>query len=317
VLFRRQLLTFFRTGRPRRRIAVSTAATILFAASAAAFPPAPYYTLYGTVRDDQGQTLRVEGAVIVFYKSGAEKLRQNLIETADGSRNYELRLRMDMQRAGTVAYTDIANGPGNPFSLSIILHNVAYQPIEVSQPRVIGNGGDRVRLDLTLGIDSDNDGLPDAWEQAQLFAAGFNAGPNGWDLSKLDRDGDFDHDGLSNLFEYIAGTSAPDPTDTLELRMVNRGTSNVHLQFFAIIGKTYSLETSTDLKTWVSIPLYLANPEAPPPEPGDPDAEDAPPPYLPPVAVTAWQSTATGVTSIFAAIPAGPARSHFYRLQVR
>jgi len=44
-------------------------------------------------------------------------------------------------------------------------------------------------------------------------------GQNGWDLSLLTRDGDFDGDGISNWQEYIAGTFATDPTDYLSLRV--------------------------------------------------------------------------------------------------
>ena len=33
-----------------------------------AFPPAPYYTIYGTVRDEVGQVLRQEDASVVLIK---------------------------------------------------------------------------------------------------------------------------------------------------------------------------------------------------------------------------------------------------------
>jgi len=38
---------------------------------ASAFPPAPYYTLYGMVRDQVGQTLTSEGAEVVLLKGAA------------------------------------------------------------------------------------------------------------------------------------------------------------------------------------------------------------------------------------------------------
>ena len=37
-----------------------------------AFPPAPSYTLYGFVRDQTGQTLKAEGAVLILLKGGTE-----------------------------------------------------------------------------------------------------------------------------------------------------------------------------------------------------------------------------------------------------
>jgi hypothetical protein len=35
-----------------------------------AFPPAPYYTMYGVVRDQVGQTVTAEGAEVILLKGG-------------------------------------------------------------------------------------------------------------------------------------------------------------------------------------------------------------------------------------------------------
>jgi hypothetical protein len=279
-----------------------------------AFPPAPFFTLYGTVRDEQGQTLRVDGAVVIFYKNGVEKLRQTIIENTELDQNYQIRLRMDMQRGGTVSYSDLANAAGSSFSMAILIHNIAYQPVEMSVTRTIGQPGQRVRLDLTLGVDSDGDGLPDVWEESQLFAAGVVRGPNGWDLSAITRNGDYDHDGISNYDEYVAGTFATDPTDYLSLRIVGKSATSAHLQFFSIYGKRYTLETSSDLTTWSPASFYLSSPD---PVPVDPNNIDAPPPPVPPVAQSSLQATSTGVTDIYANLAADSARAFFYRLKVR
>jgi hypothetical protein len=45
---------------------------LLAAASAQAFPPAPYYTLFGMVRDQVGQTVTAEGAEVILLKGGVE-----------------------------------------------------------------------------------------------------------------------------------------------------------------------------------------------------------------------------------------------------
>ncbi len=274
--------------------------------TASAFPPAPFFTLYGTVRDEQGQTLRIAGAVVVFYKDGVEKLRQTIAESTQSDQNYQIRLRMDMQRLGTQSYSDLSTGTGAAFTLAILINNIAYYPIEMSVTRSVGNPGERVRLDLTLGVDSDGDGLPDAWEQSQLFAAGFTAGPNGWDLSKLDRNGDFDGDGISNINEYLAGTFATDPTDYLSLRIREKSATSVHLQFLSISGKVYTLETSTDLKVWTPMPFYLRSPE-----PEQFTAEQGAP-----IAQPSLQAASTGVVDLYAATAADTTHA-FYRLKVR
>lgn len=298
---------------PRRiklpALCLGAAAVLLsLLAPARAFPPAPFFTLYGTVRDEQGQALQLDGDVVVFYKNGVEVLRQNISEDSQYDQNYQIRIRMDMQRAGTVNYSDLANATGTPFTVAILIHNIPYYPIEMSVAHAVGKPGERVRLDLTLGVDSDGDGLPDAWEQAQLFAAGVQPGPNGWDLSLITRDGDFDHDGRTNYEEYVAGTYATDPSDHLDLRIAGKTTLSAHLQFFAIYGKTYTLEASTDLKNWSLISFYPSSPDAA----AVPDSD-----VTPPVAQKILSATTTGVVDIYADPASDSHRAYFYRLNVR
>jgi hypothetical protein len=270
-----------------------------------AFPPAPFNTLYGMVRDDSGNTLRVEGAQIVFYRDGAEKLREPLTETSRLDQNYEIRLRMDMLRLGTRTYTSLAHSTGSTFTLGVVLNDIVYFPIEMSSPQTVGRPGERVRLDLTIGVDSDGDGIPDAWEQSQLYAGGIAPGPDGWDLSLMTRDGDFDGDGISNWREYIAGTYATDATDYLALQIVGTGQAHSRLRFFAIHGKVYDLESSTDLATWTSAALYLRDPEST-------DSDDIANPPTPQASV---QATDTDFLDLYA--PTSASGRTFYRLKVR
>lgn len=276
-----------------------------------AFPPAPFHTLYGMVRDQNGQALRADGGEIIFYRDGTEFLRTSISETSRIDQNYQIRLRMDMLRLGTQSYTSLANTSGTAFSLGVMLNSIVYYPIEMSQSRSIGQPGERVRLDLTLGIDSDGDGIPDAWEQSQLYVGGFLPDENGWDLSMINRDGDFDNDGVSNWNEYIAGTFATDPTDYLALEVSEVINSHVRLSFFGIYNKVYSLESSIDLKTWNSVNIYLSTPEAPPIDPDDYD----PPIFTPPQAQAYLRAEVTDFIDIYA--PSDASGRTFYRLKVR
>ena len=198
---------------------------------------------------------------------------------------------------------------GSAFTLGIVLHDVTYYPLEMSTPRTVGRPGQRVRLDLTLGVDSDGDGIPDAWEQSQLYAGGILPGPEGWDLSQLDRDGDFDGDGLSNWHEYIAGTFAADATDYLALQIIAASAEHAQLRFFGIHGKTYSLESSTDLQTWTAATFLLIDPEE---AAGDPAITEVP-------EHAAVRAEATDFIDLWAANSVTPAtgRQTFYRLKVR
>jgi len=278
---------------------------ILLAFPLAAFPPAPFYTLFGMVRDENGQSLRVDGAEVVFYKGSSEILRTSIQKTGRQEQNYQIRLPMDMLRPGTKGYTERAVAVGSGFTLGVTISNAVYYPIEMSTARLVGKPGQRVRLDLNLGIDSDGDGIPDAWEQSQLYAGGIAPVDGEWDLSLITRDGDFDGDGISNWDEYVAGTYATDSTSYLDLQITETLTSHVRLKFFGIYGKVYSIEGSSDLKTWKPVGIFLRNPEST-------DSDDL---ADPPVAVEFLDAAATDFVNFYA--PTEAAASKYYRLKVR
>lgn len=291
----------WRTARNFTRLGIIS----LLIARVSAFPPAPFYTLFGMVRDENGQSLRVEGAEVIFYKGSSEVLRTSILKSGRHEQNYQIRLAMDMLRPGTKGYTDRAIPSGSGFTLGVTLSNVVYYPIEMSTPRLVGKPGQRVRLDLNLGIDSDGDGIPDAWEQSQLYAGGIPPADGDWNLSLIDRNGDFDGDGTSNWNEYVAGTYATDSTSYLNLRITETLASHVRLRFFGIHGKVYSLESSSDLKNWTPAKLFLRDPEST-------DSDDV---ADPPAPQEFLDATATGFVDVYS--PSEAARSKYYRLQVR
>lgn len=225
-----------------------------------AFPPGVPYTLFGNVRDQYGVLLPTTGASIVTYVGLKEMQRQSLVDVPAFDYNYQLRLRIDMARPETATYHPRALSTGSVFNLAVVRGNRIYRPIEAAMPSTVGAPADRKRLDLTLGVDLDGDGLPDAWEEAQLHQAGEKPGANGWELSKVDRDGDYDGDGISNWNEYLAGTYALDATSMLDLEIVEKLGDSVRLEFYSFYGKQYTLEAATDLKTWAAVPLSLTLP---------------------------------------------------------
>lgn len=228
-----------------------SAAMLLAVAGARAFPPAPYYTVYGMVRDQVGQTLQAQGAEILLLRGSEVIARAPLSPRAGLDGNYEMRMSLDTNRGNTQLYTERALAADSVYSLAVEMSGQRFYPIETQGPPLTaGKGGERVRLDLNLGEDTDKDGLPDVWEQWQLYQAGYSPGPNGWDLSLLSRTGDFDHDGISDWMEYTAGTFAGDATERFDLSIKEKAPGFVRLEFYAITGKIYTIERSTDLKTW-------------------------------------------------------------------
>ena len=259
--------------------------------TAGAFPPAPYYTLYGMVRDQVGQTVTAEGAEIILLKGGVE-VGRTPITSSQLDQSYELKIRIDQSRTGTTFYTDKAIAASGLFSLVVSMNGALFYPIEVSGNLTAGKGGERVRLDLTLGEDKDKDGLPDVWEQWQLYQAGAE---NYEDLTLIDKNGDFDKDGQSNQLEYIAGTFAGDATETFGLTIKEKLAQHVRFEFYGITGKVYTIESTLDLKTWTRVPFAVGAPGT-----GN----------------NAHQATDVGIVSAFAAPQAG-ASKELFRLTVR
>lgn len=225
--------------------------SILVSGTLSAFPPAPHHEIYGTVRDEQGTPLSGGASVSLIGTSG-EIVSGQVSPSIEPGVNYSLKVPMD---AGTIVQLYQANAihPATPFTAEVIIGGVTYLPIEVQGGFLaVGDPGGRTRLDLTLGVDSDGDGLPDAWEQGVISAtAGLD------DLSDLDKDGDADSDGVSNYIEYLAGTYAFDRRAVFRLEMIEVADGMTHLRFLAVQGRTYSISASSDASHFERVPFSL------------------------------------------------------------
>ncbi len=242
-----------------------------------------------------GQTIKADGAVIILLKGGVEIGRTPIVSDLRLDQNYELAIRIDQALGGSPLYSSKAIASNGPYSLVVEMNGSLFYPIEVAGNLTAGKGGERVRLDLNLGEDSDGDGLPDIWEQWMLYQAGYFPDEDGkWPLHLIDRNGDFDKDGLSNWLEYVAGTFAGDATEKFELAIKEKVPAMVRFEFFAITGKTYTIEHSTDMVTWSRVPFSVGVQAE-----GD----------------TLFSATDVGVLSAFAA-PTSSTKE-FYRLTVR
>jgi len=95
--------------------------------------------------------------------------------------------------------------------------------------------------------DSDGDGMLDAWETANGLIVGVN-----------DAALDPDHDGMSNLQEFLAHTDPHDAASVLALRAASAGNGQVALNFPAMANVTYTIQITDTLtplnwQTWQQV----------------------------------------------------------------
>jgi hypothetical protein len=221
----------------------------------AAFPPAPPHTLFGTVRDELGNPLAGRNATLVLETMAGVRIATEVVPSLKPGMNYELPIPMD---AGLTAdpYRPTALRPMVAFRLRVIVGGLEYLPIEMRGDYAkLGAPAGRTRIDLTLGEDSDGDGIPDAWERALLAAQGGTGS-----LADVTANGDADGDGMSNLHEYLAGTYAFDPKDGFSISLVTAANGEAHLEFLALRGRSYRVETASDPGRWESVGFRVLRP---------------------------------------------------------
>lgn len=136
--------------------------------------------------------------------------------------------------SGAVAFAAM-NFPNETVAQRIqrILANVDAVPGFAGQ---VKTGG---RLNLQRIVDTDRNGLPDWWE-LQYFGH----------LTGTDPNADPDHDGMSNLAEWIAGTNPTNAASSLRLTSISATNhSAIAVSWSSVAGKYYWLERTTNLTT--------------------------------------------------------------------
>ncbi len=211
-----------------------------------AYPPAPHHLFYGMVRDEFGSPISTPGAEVILETSAGVQIKTQVISGLEPGVNYRLAVPMDAGIASDL-YKPTALRPTVPFRIKVKIGTVTYLPIEMSGNFAqMGQPARRTLLNLTLGEDTDGDGLPDAWERL------INS-----DITKVNPTDDPDGDKLTNLQEYLAGTYALDAKEGFTLNIVRLNSGSPVLEFLAIRGRTYTLFGSVDLKTWTPLTFRL------------------------------------------------------------
>ncbi|MGC4017458.1 MAG: exo-alpha-sialidase [Luteolibacter sp.] len=183
-----------------------------------------------------------QGSVIQWGSKLAGQPRQLLLfgnpANASSRVNFTLRASADaganwpvsrLLYAGSAAYSSICILPDR--SIGILFEKDNYSLITFA----------RVEEDWLLDptIDTDGDGMPDAWEVL-----------NGTNPAVNDASSDPDGDGQSNLKEYLAGTNPMEKSSALVLSSQSLTSGGLTVNWASIPGRTYRIEESIDLTTW-------------------------------------------------------------------
>lgn len=207
---------------------------------AGAFPPAPPHVICGMIRDELGQPLQNTSARVVFEAENGIRLERHLFPGAEPGCNYRLEIPMDYGLVGK-AYLPSALQPRAGFQLKVVMGGVEYLPMEMTGNALLGASTQRTRLDLTLGIDANGDGLPDAWQK--LFDANPDNVAPGADAGN----------GLTYRELYLTGIYAVSPEAGFDLKIVNQGGGAPQLRFLGIAGHSYQIVGSSDMTTWAPV----------------------------------------------------------------
>src|SRR5205085_10118269 len=107
----------------------------------------------------------------------------------------------------------------------------AASSVTTSTDTVTVSGETAINTDWIVADDADLDGMPDSYEKAKNFD------PN----DPSDANADADHDGQSNLAEYLAGTDPHNRNSVLRIKSISLSGSDRTIGFDAIAGKLYRL----------------------------------------------------------------------------
>jgi len=220
--------------------------SVLIPGVAVAFPPLPHHTVYGLVRDEFGNPLTEPGTELILETLAGASQSTTLVAGLESGVNYRINVPVDAGLTDDL-YRPTALRPTAPFRIKVKMGGRTYVPLEMkANMGSLGQPAQSSRVDLTLGEDTDGDGLPDAWERSVIAA-----GKLGGSISALNPNDRLNGNSLSVLQAYIAGTYAWDPKDGFRVDIVQFEGLNPVLEFLALRGRSYSVIGSDDLVTWV------------------------------------------------------------------
>ena len=232
-------------------LAVAGAWSVGFAPSAEAVPPAPYHLIYGMARDQYGTPLTGPSSFVTFQSQSGVKLTGQIIPALAAGVNYQIKVPMDSGQSAQL-YRPDAQLTSNAFTMLVVVGTVTNLPLEMAGgSESLGQPGGATRINLTLGVDSNGDGIPDAWENAYLAALGTNVS-----LSALNASSRL-AGGLTLEQAYLLGLPVFNPGTTFQVTLLGFSGNSPILAFPGMTGRSYTVLGSSDLTNWTQLSINL------------------------------------------------------------
>jgi hypothetical protein len=285
------------TGKRGARLALVSLALLLalhLCTTAKAYPPGPYHVLYGTVRDQYGSPITTSQAQVVLQTPSGTQFSAPVLPAANlPGVNYVLKVPLDSGITPDL-YQPRVQVPGASYKLAVVVGTVLNLPIEMTNYVTLGKWAQNTRVDLTLGQDSNGDGIPDAWELIYLQTVGLNL-----PLSGVNGNTTVPPNGLTLGQEYVLTTSSvPTGVAPVIVFLGFTGHSPI-LQFSTVTGRSYTVLGSPDLRNWTPVAFNLST-----------DTQGGP-------TRTFYLATGTASIEVYLAPPALSVSAQFYRVLVQ
>jgi hypothetical protein len=251
--------------------------------------------IYGTVRDQYGTPLSSSQVQVVLVSASGVQISTPIVPGISvAGVNYLMKVPLDSGVTPDLYQTN-ALVPGDLAKMVVLIGTQTNYPLEmVSNSISLGQWTMNTRVDLTLGTDSNGDGIPDAWEEAFLASLGLNT-----PLSSLNANSVLTSDGLTLGQEYLLGTYPFNPGGALRITFVGFQGASPILQFPTVASRSYTMTSSPDLKNWSPLSFNLMTDA-----PGGPTR-------------SFYFAPGTATVEVYVAPPASGHTALFYRVQAQ
>lgn len=221
------------------------AAMSLFTVSVLSGLPQPMCVFYGQAKDDYGWPY-LSGADVVLRVGTNEYARHSINGSLTPGVNFALYVHLD-DGSDAEPYAHYAMNAGDGFEIVVVDGDGEKTIMETNGLPHVGRPGEIIYINVTAGTDSDQDGLPDEWEQYIVDAS---TNPAISSINDVHGSDDYDGDGSPNDEEYYAGTFAfLDYDYFFAEHMTPVGNGRMMVDFLSVPGKVYAVECATNVAT--------------------------------------------------------------------